>query len=100
VAQHPQANDSVYTGAPEGCGFILDEERQRRRCGALQRPGSSYCAQHHALCHLPGGSKAEAKRLREVEALAAAVGGRRAIAGTGPTRRFLKKLEQAVRPFS
>jgi hypothetical protein len=39
------------------------------------------------------------KRLLEVEALANAVGGRRA-RGVEPTRRFLSRLEHAVRNFS
>jgi hypothetical protein len=43
------------------------------------------------------GSEAETDRLREVEALATAVGGRRARQRAEPTRQFLKRLEQTVR---
>jgi hypothetical protein len=81
-----------------GCVFMLDDGQNRRFCGAAQRRGSSYCPQHHTLCHVACGTAAEAQRLREVEALARAVGGRRA-RGAGPSRRFINRLEQAVRVF-
>jgi hypothetical protein len=83
-----------------GCAYITDESDAQRACGAPRRPSSSYCPQHHSLCHIVFGSKAETDRLREVEALASAVGGRRARQRTEPTRQFLKRLEQALRePF-
>jgi hypothetical protein len=100
VAEHWQIANSDYPGELEGCCYIVDDADDRRRCGAEPRPGSSYCPQHHALCHVAGGTRAEARRLREVEALASAVGGRRGNSGTGPSRRFLKKLEQAIRVLS
>ena len=80
-----------------GCAYIVDESGGRRPCGATRRPSSSYCPHHHSLCHIVCGSKAETDRLREVEALASAVGGRRARQRAEPTRQFLKRLEQAVR---
>src|SRR5690242_917368 len=80
-----------------GCAYVIDESDNRRPCGAARRPSSSYCPHHHSLCHIVCGSKAETDRLREVEALASAVGGRRARQRTEPTRQFLKRLEQAVR---
>jgi len=83
-----------------GCGFILDDGGPRRCCGAECRPGSAYCPEHHALCHVAGGSTAETRRLREVEALATAVGGRRGSNGMAPSRRFLSKLEHTIREFS
>jgi len=88
-----------------GCAYILDECGNRRICGAPcrgapGRPVSSYCAQHHALCHIASGSKAETDRLREVEALASAVGGRRSRDDDGPSRQFLKRLEHAARVSS
>jgi hypothetical protein len=90
-----------------GCAFILDECDSRRICGAPRKavaPSrqavSPYCPEHHALCHVAYGSEAEAARLREVEAIAKAVGGRRDRNAVGPSRRFLKRLESAARGFS
>ena len=90
-----------------GCAYILDECGGRRNCGAprkavsaSQKAASPYCPEHHALCHAAYGSEAEADRLREVEALAKVVGGRRSRDAIGPSRRFLKRLEQAARGFS
>ena len=42
----------------------------------------------------------ENRRLREVEALANAVGGRRSRDDAEPSRRFLRRLENAMRSFS
>lgn len=91
----------------EGCAYLLEDESgtdgvrvRRRRCGARRRPGSAYCPHHHALCHVASGSAAEAGRLREVERLARAVGGKSGTAGAGPTRRFLARIERAGRGFS
>lgn len=92
--ERQEPNDNV------GCAYVLDEPDGRRTCGAARRPASSYCPCHHAVCYLVSGSKAEVRRLREVEALASAVGGRRARQGAGPSRQFLKRLEQAVRGVS
>jgi hypothetical protein len=80
----------------EGCAYPLDGHGAGR-CGAPRRLPSSYCPHHHALCHVGCGTKAEAHLLREVEALASAVGGRRARDGGGPSKDFLKRLEQAAR---
>jgi hypothetical protein len=82
-----------------GCAYIVAESGSRRSCGATRRPSSSYCPHHHSLCYIVCGSKAETDRLREVEALASAVGGRRARLRAEPTRQFLKRLEQTVREF-
>lgn len=95
-----QAGSTVHAGDGESCCYLLGDEEGRRHCATERRPGSSYCPEHHALCHIAGGTSAEVRRLREVEALATAVGGRRGNDGAGPSRRFLKKLEQAVQPFS
>lgn len=87
----------------EGCAYLLATDKDAAsagHCGAICRPGSSYCLRHHALCHLTRGSRAEKARLREVKALANMVGGRRARDGEGPPRRFLDRLEQAIREFS
>jgi len=85
--------------APSGCAFMIEETDGRRPCGAARRPSSSYCPYHHSLCYIVTGSVAETDRLREVEALASAVGGRRARRRDAPTRQFLKRLEEAVREF-
>lgn len=85
-----------------GCAYILDDRGPglRRTCALPRRPGSSYCAWHHAVCHLACGSAAEARRLRAVEKLAAAVGGRRGRGDAGPSARFLARLEWLVRALS
>jgi hypothetical protein len=91
------------TREEEGCAYLFTSDRGAAlpgRCGAMRRPGSSYCPQHHALCHLPHGSRAERVRLREVKALAEMVGGRRGREEGGPPQCFLDRLEQAVREFS
>jgi hypothetical protein len=91
----------------EGCAYLLDECGGRRSCGAprkavspSRKAASPYCPEHHALCHAAYGSEAEADRLREVEAIAKVVGGRRSRDTVGPSRRFLKRLEEAARGFS
>jgi hypothetical protein len=89
-----------YEADDSGCAYILDEADGRRSCGARCRGASSYCPTHHALCHVSYGSEAEADRLREVEALAKAVGGRRSRDTLRPSRVFLRRLEQAARGFS
>jgi|SRR5215467_4339706 hypothetical protein len=83
-----------------GCAFVLDEPDGRRACGARRRKSSSYCPHHHAVCYVVSGSDAELKRLQEVEALASAVGGRRARRQALPSRQFLRRLEQTVRDLS
>ena len=84
----------------EGCAYLLTVDQdptQPGYCRAVRQPGSPYCPRHHALCHLPRGSRAEHVRLREVRALAQIVGGRRGREDGGPPQRFLDRLEQAVR---
>ena len=80
----------------QGCAFIVEEAGGRRMCGVSRRPGSSYCPEHHALCHLAYGSAAEADRLREVEVIASAVAGRRSRNRRGPSTQFLRRLERTV----
>ena len=80
----------------DGCAYILGESASNRMCGAPRRPESAYCPQHHALCHLACGSAAEANRLREVEAIASAVGGRRARNRGGPSTEFLRRIAHAA----
>src|SRR5579864_5068261 len=88
--------------AEEGCAFILAlaQGGPAIACGARRQKGSSYCAPHHALCHVCGGGTAQARRLREMETLALVVGGRRGEAARQPPERFLRRLERRVRVFS
>lgn len=81
----------------EGCAFPLETGPAHKTCGAPCRAGSVYCAEHHALCHVQSGSAAERRRLRETEALAAAVGGRRGPIAMRPSERSLRRLERAAR---
>ena len=80
-----------------GCTYLLDESDGRRTCGAPPKAASPYCPGHHSLCHAAYGSEAEADRLREVEAIAKVVGGRRSRGTAGPSRGFLRRLEEAAR---
>lgn len=82
-----------------GCAYLVDRPGGRGICGAPCQASSSYCPHHHALCYIASGSKAEARRIREVETLASAVGGRRARQRALPSRQFLERLEQAIRDF-
>jgi hypothetical protein len=77
-----------------GCAFILDDGGS---CGGGRKQNSSYCDHHHALCHIAEGSVRERRRLRETEALANAVGGRRGKPARIPPDRFLRRLENATR---
>ena len=81
----------------DGCAFLRDDGTA---CGAKRRSGSPYCPEHHALCHVAGGSFGESRRLREAEALASAVGGRRGRPARVPPERFLRRLEQVARAFA
>lgn len=94
IGNKGSGNDKSGDG---GCAFILDREGA---CGEPQRPGSSYCARHHALCHISEGSSGERQRLKEAEALASAVGGRRGRAARTPPDRFLRRLEKIARGFA
>jgi len=83
-----------------GCAYILAEGDRPPICGAPCREASSYCSEHHVLCHVAYGSAAEADRLREVEAIAKAIGGRRGRGGDGPSRRFIRRVERVARRLS
>jgi hypothetical protein len=82
-----------------GCAYLLAREDGTRSCGLPRRPKSSYCHEHHALCHVASGTSEEASRLREVETLACVVGGRQGWRAAGPSRPFLERLKYAVRDF-
>lgn len=79
-----------------GCAFIGEGARP---CGAPPQPRSAYCPDHHALCHLAGGTRAERRRLQEEEALARVVGGRRSRSGREPPERFLRRVERVTHDF-
>jgi hypothetical protein len=83
-----------------GCAYLVEAEETVLSCGKPRQPRSSYCSRHHALCHVGYGTSAEANRLREVEMLARAVGGRQGWHGLGPSRPFLERLQYAVRDFA
>jgi hypothetical protein len=86
-----------------GCAFVLDDvdgEAAPICCGAPLRPGSAYCPSHHALCHLPAGSVAERRQLREIAALAKAVGGKQGRAASAPPTVLLRRLKRIERAFS
>jgi hypothetical protein len=82
------------------CVYILGECESWHHCGAPRKAASPYCPKHHALCHVAYGSEAEAERMREVEAIAKVVGGRRSRYSVKPSGQFLKRIEQAARGFS
>src|SRR5579863_1996408 len=87
-----------------GCAFLLDGTdavpARSGFCDAPRQPGSSYCAPHHARCHLPSGSAAEQRQLREIEALAGVVGGKQGREARQPPDRLLRRLDRAVRAVS
>jgi hypothetical protein len=80
-----------------GCAFLLDGAGP---CRAPVRSGSAYCHSHHALCHLPSGSAEERRQLREIAALAKAVGGKQGRAADGPPPLLLRRLKRIERAFS
>jgi hypothetical protein len=88
-------------GNEDGCAYILgDPGGSALACGAPRGRNSSYCARHHELCYIGAGSRAERRRLRELEALANAAGGRRSRPSERPSDRALRRLERAARLFS
>jgi hypothetical protein len=89
-------------GEPDECAFIVGPEpggNPGGRCAQPRKEGSPYCARHHALCYLPSGGLAETRRLKVLEALALAVGGRCGGAGETPSPGFLVRVERFSRNF-
>jgi hypothetical protein len=88
----------------QGCAFVLDAADRgaaaARFCNAPRRPGSAYCPPHHADCYVANGSAAEQRQLREIEALAEAVGGKQGRAAQQPPPRLLRRLDRIARVFS
>jgi hypothetical protein len=85
----------------DGCAFVLDEDSRaaagQTYCAAPRRPGSAYCHAHHALCYLPSESLAELRKLKEIEALAEAVGGKSGRPARRPPPLFLQRMNQVSR---
>jgi hypothetical protein len=86
-------------GEDSGCAYPLAEGVPPASCGATRRPGSSFCAEHHALCHVSPGSWAEDRELAEEEALARAVGGRLGGDLRAPPEALLRRLDRISRLF-
>jgi hypothetical protein len=83
-----------------GCAYLFDGAGGRAiRCGCERQPGSSYCGEHHALCHLPPGSAAERREIERVEALATIVGGRGSRPSRDPPPAVLRRLDRLSRLF-
>jgi hypothetical protein len=87
-----------------GCAYMLENGAAVlpggvRFCDAALQPGSAYCARHHTLCHLRRGSAAEERQLREIEALATAVGGKQGRATPRPPPGLLRRLIEIERSF-
>ena len=75
----------------DGCAYLDD---LNTRCGAATKSGSSYCAPHHALCHIAPDRVAAAEA--EIADLAERFGGRFA-RGNKPPKRFLQRRNDAQR---
>src|SRR3954468_9354561 len=97
---HAQA-EHIQAEPEGGCAFVLDRDTGaaagQSRCGAPRRLGSAYCHEHHALCYLPSRSLAEHRKLREIDALAEAVGGRSGRPARQPPPRFMRRMNQISR---
>jgi hypothetical protein len=85
-----------------GCAYPLDDAGgiPPIPCGAARQPGSSFCPEHHVLCHIPAGSMAECRTLDEAEALARVVGGRLGRELRAPPEPLLRRLDRVSRLFS
>ena len=98
----PSGHRQALIAEPDipGCAFVLDGAGPVRLCGAPAQSGSAYCGPHHALCHLPAGSLAERQQLREIAALAKAVGGKQGRVASSPPPMLLRRLKRIERAFS
>ena len=57
---------------PDGCRYITGHNGTAQWCGRKEKPGSSYCPDHHALCHIAPGSEEECAARDRIQRLAAA----------------------------
>jgi hypothetical protein len=82
----------------DGCVFVIDDDRSNkgpaRFCNKPCLPGSVYCQQHHSLCCLPKGSPEARQKLREIAALAKAIGGRQGSDAREPPVALLDRLDR------
>ncbi len=79
-----------------GCLYLLDN---RQACGCTRQSGGSpYCFDHHALCHLIPGSRAEQSRIVEIDRIGQFVGTRVAKKSFRiPPTRFMRALDALQR---
>ena len=84
-------------GRDGGCAFLIGGADF---CGEPREPGSAYCPPHRALCHVPKDSAEERQQLREIEALAEAVGGRLGRRTRRPPDLLLRRLDHIAKAFS
>lgn len=54
----------------DGCAYLV-QNGHLKPCGRPARKGSSYCREHHEVCHLAPGSLAETRKLRVIARIAA-----------------------------
>ena len=104
TSSHATSPANTEAEPDDGCAFVLEEESRaatgQTYCAAPRHPGSAYCHAHHALCYLPSESLAERRKLKEIEALAEAVGGRSGRPARRPPPRFLQRMDRASRAAS
>jgi hypothetical protein len=100
----PNSAESPSNAEPEsecGCAFVLDGDIRTKAgrgfCAAPRRAGSAYCPAHHAVCHLPSDSLDEERKLKEIEALAEAVGGKSGRPARRPPPHFLQRMNRVSR---
>jgi hypothetical protein len=87
-------------GEDGGCAYPLEGEHGTPLlCGKPRRPGSSFCADHHAISRLPHGSREERRELVLEEMLARAVGGRLGREACEPPEALLRRLDRITRLF-
>lgn len=106
-----EQNAMVMAGGPRGgddcCAFLIEPRPGAagpaaavRFCGMPCLPGSAYCPEHHVACHIAPGSHSEHRKLREIEALATAVGGKQGRVTRDPPKTLLRRLGRIERNFS
>jgi hypothetical protein len=82
----------------DGCVFVVGDDRNDNSaalfCNEPCLPGSAYCRQHHTLCCLPNGSPEARRKLREIAALAKAIGGRQGSDVREPPVALLDRLDR------
>ena len=104
TSSHATSPTNAESEPDDGCAFVLEEESRAAAgqicCAAPRRAGSAYCHAHHALCYLPSQSLAERRKLKEIEALAEAVGGRSGRPARRPPPRFLQRMDRASQAAS